>query len=135
MKLVADGGMDGAAGARRMRDFQLPSTIVVGETVDLLARLVDEPKERRKRLFPLLSALYADGTLSPQSALGTATEMFCKDAFADPDDIDPPDLGQIVLSELLPALRLRPGNLLLPACLRLGGEFNPIGNSSRRQRR
>lgn len=85
--------------------------------MDLIARVVDEPRTSRQRLFPLLPALVAEGVFTPPGVLRAAVEAFARSAFTDPGVVDPPDLGDIVLRELLPALSLRPGELELPPCL------------------
>jgi len=96
----------------------LPAERHLQEAADLLARMVDEPRSRRRALFPLVPALFgARGVFSPPSLLGRAVESFLEDAFEDPAAIDPPDLGDIVLRELFPVLGLAPGKLKLPACL------------------
>lgn len=111
-------GLDVATAAQRLRGCQLPAGRSLEEAVDLLARVVDEPRARRRQLFPLLSALVVSGVFSPPGVLGDAVSAFVEEAFADPHSVDPPDLGDIVLSEMLPALGLLPGNVRLPPCLR-----------------
>merc|ERR1712190_376627 len=85
--------------------------------------MVDEPRARRQQLFPLILALFQEGLFSPPAVLGEAVEAFAQDAFADPGDVDPPELGDIVIRELLPAVRLNPSSLNLPPCL---GEVQAI---------
>eukprot|EP00931_Biecheleriopsis_adriatica_P079678 TRINITY_DN5304_c0_g1_i1.p1 TRINITY_DN5304_c0_g1~~TRINITY_DN5304_c0_g1_i1.p1 ORF type:complete len:1096 (-),score=228.13 TRINITY_DN5304_c0_g1_i1:192-3479(-) len=105
-------GFDVASAARHLIPFRPPTENMLVEVVELLARIVDEPRERRQQLFPLLSALVAAGVLD--DVLGQAIENFTCDAFADPAAVDPPDLSEIVLREMLPALGLSPGSLNLP---------------------
>jgi len=100
------------------RGCPLPPGCSQDEAADLIARIVDEPRTRRQAMLPLLPALFAAGVFSPPDSLGRAVEAFARDAFADPDDTDPPDLADIVLGELLPALALAPSALDLPPCLR-----------------
>lgn len=109
-------GLDVLAAARRLRACA-PAGRCLEEAVDLIARVVDEPRARRQQLFPLLSALFAEGVFSPARGLPRAVEKFAQDAFADPARVDPPDLGDIVVREMLPALALVPGDLRLPLCL------------------
>lgn len=106
-----------SAAVSRLREHPLPPGCFLDETVDLIARMVDEPRARRQQLFPLLLALYQEGLFSPHGVLGEAVEAFTHDAFADPGDVDPPELADIVLRELLPAVRLTPSALHLPPCL------------------
>jgi hypothetical protein len=107
-------GLDVATAARRLAGFKPPAECSLDEAVDLLARMMDEPRTRRQQLFPLLSALVAVGVFDPPTVLSQAIEHFACDAFADPAAVDPPDLSDIVLQELLPALGIDPGSLNLP---------------------
>jgi hypothetical protein len=76
--------------------------------------MIDEPKEKRHHLFPLLTALFDAGVFSPPSVLGIALASFIEDAFQDPGSVDPPDLVDIILRELLPALGLTFASLSVP---------------------
>lgn len=117
IRVLGEGG-DPAAAVRRLRVCPPPPDCALEEAADLLARVVDEPRPRRRQLFRLLPALCSGGILSPPSVLKLAVERFLQDAFAEPGRVDPPDLGDIVLQEMLPALKLAPGSLALPPCLR-----------------
>merc|ERR1719230_990163 len=110
--------MDVAAAAERLREYPLPAGCVTEETADLLARMVDEPRrETRMRLFPLISELFASGVFSPPRVLKEAVEGFLRDNCSDPMSCDPPELPDIALRELLPALGLSPRSLSLPGSL------------------
>jgi len=95
----------------------LPAGSELEEAADLIARIVDEPKDARQRLIPLLPALVNASVLAAPGVLGKAVENFAADAFADPDDVDPPNLADILMSEVLPALGLVPSALDLPAAV------------------
>jgi len=110
-------GLDVATAAQHLRGSPLPPGCALDEAIDLIARIVDEPRTRRKQLMPLLPALFAVGVFSPPSGLSQVIEAFARDAFADPGGTDPPDLADVVLGELLPALGLSPRKLSLPLCL------------------
>jgi hypothetical protein len=107
-----------AEGVQRLRECSLPSECIQEEVVDLIARMVDEPKDRRKHLFPLLRALFDAGVFSPPALLSSGVASFIEEAFVDPGSVDPPDLIDIVLRELLPALGLALGMLSIPTCIR-----------------
>ena len=47
--------------------------------MDLLARMVDEPRDTRQRLFPLLPALFSGGVFAPKNLLREAVEAFVRD--------------------------------------------------------
>lgn len=118
IRQLADGSLTLQAATDRLRRYgPLPARHARGEAMDFIARVVDEPRPRRKRLFNLLAALNAAGIFSPPRLLKEAVEAFAKDAFADPGDVDPPNLGDIFLHELLPSLGINPGDLHLPTCL------------------
>eukprot|EP00928_Gymnodinium_smaydae_P029936 TRINITY_DN2239_c2_g1_i1.p1 TRINITY_DN2239_c2_g1~~TRINITY_DN2239_c2_g1_i1.p1 ORF type:complete len:840 (-),score=209.01 TRINITY_DN2239_c2_g1_i1:120-2486(-) len=128
---VGSGALVAAAAAERLNAFRpLPAGAAEDEAPDVLARLVDEPEEARRRLLPLLTALADGGVLPGRDLWGRAVESFASDAMADPDDLDPPNLVDILLGELLPALGLRPATLQLPACCRRGAA-EPAGGRRR----
>mmetsp|Transcript_75346 Transcript_75346/g.143392 ORF Transcript_75346/g.143392 Transcript_75346/m.143392 type:complete len:1222 (+) Transcript_75346:182-3847(+) len=110
-------GVDVITAIQRLHACPVPADCYQEEIIDMLARMVDEPRQRRGRLFPLLPALFSAGIFSPPRLLGTAVSTFIQDAFADPGSVDPPDLGDIVLRELLPALGLASDAVTLPPCL------------------
>lgn len=110
-------GLDVATAAQHLRGSPLPPGCALDEAIDLIVRIVDEPRARRKQLMPLLPALFAVGVFTPPTGLSQVIEAFARDAFADPGGTDPPDLADVVLGELLPALGLSPRKLTLPLCL------------------
>lgn len=110
-------GVDVISAVQRLHACPVPADCYQEEIIDMLARMVDEPRARRGKLFPLLPALFSAGVFSPPRLLGTAVSTFVQDAFDDPGSVDPPDLGDIVLRELLPALGLAPDAVTLPPCL------------------
>lgn len=110
-------GVTVSEGVQRLRDCSLPSDCVQEEVVDLIARMVDEPRERRQHMFPLLKELFDAGVFSPPGLLGRAVTSFIEDAFVDPGSVDPPDLIDIVLRELFPALGLETSALSFTPCI------------------
>jgi len=110
-------GLEVGAAVKRLHSCPLPSGCSLDESVDLIARMVDEPRARRRQLFPLISTLFSEGIFSPPKVLRQAVESFMQDALADPGCIDPPDLPDILVRELLPALGISPGQLTLPPCV------------------
>jgi len=118
LRQLAAGSLDLPSATQRLKGYgPLPPNHALDEAVDFIARVVDEPRQRRKRSFELLAALVKGGILSPPRILRQAIETFAKDAFADPGSVDPPDLGDIILWEMLPVVDIRPGDLQLPNCL------------------
>lgn len=100
---------------QRIRACSLPQEHFCDESINLLARMVDEPrKEQRSQLFVFLKSLYAEKVFSPPELLNQAVSNFLKDAFRDPLSVDPPDLREIALQELIPILGVRPNALSLP---------------------
>lgn len=119
IRQICASSMDVSSATKRLKTCgPLPPGHAVDEAVDFIARVVDETRQKRQRLFELLSSLVSAGVMSPPRILKQAVEVFAKDAFADPTAVDPPDLGDIILSEMLPALAMRPGDIRLPQCLR-----------------
>lgn len=102
---------------QRLRQCPLPSDCVQEEVVDLIARMIDEPKQRRQHLFPFLTALFDAGVFSPPGVLGIALASFIEDAFQDPGSVDPPDLVDIILRELLPTLGVSFASLKIAPCI------------------
>mmetsp|Transcript_60903 Transcript_60903/g.132109 ORF Transcript_60903/g.132109 Transcript_60903/m.132109 type:complete len:976 (-) Transcript_60903:111-3038(-) len=111
-------GLSLPSAVQRLKCCPLPGGCALEEAVDLLARVVDEPRACRKQLFALVSALFDEGVLSPKEVMVQAVEAFVEDALAEPDNADPPDLAEIVVAELLPATGLQLGALRLAQCVR-----------------
>jgi hypothetical protein len=110
-------GITVSEGVQRLRECSLPSDCVQEEVVDLIARMVDEPRDRRQHMFPLLKDLFDAGVFSPPGLLSRAVTSFIEDAFVDPGSVDPPDLVDIVLRELFPALGLDISALSFTPCV------------------
>eukprot|EP00929_Paragymnodinium_shiwhaense_P094074 TRINITY_DN54487_c0_g1_i1.p1 TRINITY_DN54487_c0_g1~~TRINITY_DN54487_c0_g1_i1.p1 ORF type:complete len:1036 (-),score=220.43 TRINITY_DN54487_c0_g1_i1:122-3229(-) len=116
VRQLGSGRVDLASAVSRLLECPLPpGCSELDEAADIIARVVDEPRAARQRLMPLLPALAKVGILATPGLFAKAVEVFSNNAFADPSDIDPPDLPDIVVDELIPALGLSRGDVRLPA--------------------